>query len=325
MADMHPIDTHKNPAGPFPASTSTGLAHQQHVPWENDIYRNQDRVRPEQIRQGVILRLPPLLEIELKHWSIDGDAETTVEEFCGNGENTCSGWLYNHPVLIVSRPVHEPDFAYFCRKTTLGGVSLTDKFKRGDPSELRYFLPVHPSKKHPWKEYATLHLARGAVMPAYARGYVKVNKVFRVPVKYLARFYLKNQDAHPETWELDQRSFEHVLGHLKKLIHFTPFKHQYHATPEDWGRGAQMILDNANYLKRKKPDSHSLQEDHPDKILRAVWTAIDRFEFAEHLGHGPNGNCSRPPGTCPDIPTMCHYFREITADPTLTALQRETV
>lgn len=173
-------------------------------------------VTSEDVVQGQILFLPPFHETP----------ENSVRRVFGKGP--VDEGIFDHPVVICSRPADEEDVVHFCMVTSFRGKKLneiygkTNKFHKERRSR---YLPVSPTPPHPdattkaGKNFPSLKLQDGA----YLRweSYVNVHGVYKIYWSHL-RPYSNVKTPLRLQYRLDKESLNRLLIRSKNLTSYVP-------------------------------------------------------------------------------------------------------
>lgn len=160
--------------------------------------RTDKRVESEEVAQGRILWLPMKHELPQK----------AVRR--AHGKGAVEEGIYNHPIVIISRPAEEDHTVHFHLITSFQGKRLDEIY--GKPNEFHasrrsWYLPVYPAPEHPdalskksKKRFPTLDLAEGAVLRWDS--YVNLRHVYKIDWTLLRPY------SNPDTPNILQYHFE---------------------------------------------------------------------------------------------------------------------
>lgn len=160
--------------------------------------RTEKRVESEEVVQGRILWLPQKHELPQK----------AVRR--AHGKGAVEEGIYNHPIVIISRPADEDNIVHFHLITSFQGKRLDEIY--GKPNEFHasrrsWYLPVYPAPEHPdalskksKKRFPTLDLAEGAVLRWDS--YVNLRHVYKIDWTLLRPY------SNPDTPNIQQYHFE---------------------------------------------------------------------------------------------------------------------
>ncbi|KAF3031246.1 hypothetical protein E8E12_000390 [Didymella heteroderae] len=105
-----------------------------------------------------------------------------------HGKGAVESGIYNHPVVVVSRPVTDEQVAHFYLITSLQGKKLDQLYPKSNKfhtSRRSWYLPISPSPDHPdanskkaKKRFPKLALADGATLRW--NSYVNIRHVYKI-------------------------------------------------------------------------------------------------------------------------------------------------
>lgn len=165
---------------------------------QSSCMKNDAMVESKDIVQGRVLWLPQKHELP----------EKAVRR--AHGKGAVEEGIYNHPIVIISRPEEEPNIVHFHLITSFQGKKLHEIY--GKPNEFHasrrsWYLPVYPSPEHPdaqskksKKRFPTLDLADNAVLRWDS--YVNLRHVYKIDWTFLRPY------ANPDTPSISQYRFE---------------------------------------------------------------------------------------------------------------------
>ncbi|KAF2013869.1 hypothetical protein BU24DRAFT_494258 [Aaosphaeria arxii CBS 175.79] len=164
--------------------------------------------------QGRILWLPPQEQLFGK------------EVKRAHGKGPIDEGIYNHPVVVVSRPKDQDHIVHFQIITSFQGKDLGQKYDKDTEYHLSrrsWYLPIYPSPDHPdidskksRKKYPTLELAQGAVLRG--NSYVKIRSIYKIDWRLL-----KPYDAASEcNYRFNRSTVTTLLAKTKLLTEYTP-------------------------------------------------------------------------------------------------------
>ncbi|OCL01424.1 hypothetical protein AOQ84DRAFT_254469, partial [Glonium stellatum] len=177
-------------------------------------------VTSEDVVQGRILFLPPFYETPAN----------LVQRVFGKGP--IDQGMFDHPVVICSRPVDErdsDDIVHFHIITSFRGKKLNEIYGKANKfhKERRsYYLPVSPTPPHPdaitkagRKNFPSLRLQDGACLRWDS--YVNVHDVYKISWFHL-RSYSNVKTPLSLNYLLDQESLSRMLVRSKNLTGYVP-------------------------------------------------------------------------------------------------------
>jgi hypothetical protein len=211
------------------------------VPRRGSAQKDLKRVEEVDVVQGRVFWLPPLDELPPR----------AVRR--AHGKGAIEEGIYNHPVLVVSRPSDENQVIHFHIVSHLicsyGSTSLTTlkqitsfQGKRlheiySKPNEFHasrrsWYLPISPSPDHPdadskktRKRFPTLSLAEEATLRWDS--YVNLRHVYKIEWSYL-RAYSNPDTPERSLFYFDRDVMVRLLAKTKTLTNYEPGpQHQY--------------------------------------------------------------------------------------------------
>lgn len=164
-----------------------------------------------------------------------------------HGKGAIEEGIYNHPVLVVSRPADEPQVIHFhivCHPppadatawsltlwqiTSFQGKRLGEIYSKTNEfhaSRRSWYLPIHPSPDHPdanskktKKRFPTLELAGGATLRWDS--YVNLRHVYKIEWAHLKAYW--NPELPERTvFRFDRESMARLLAKTKTLTNYEP-------------------------------------------------------------------------------------------------------
>jgi hypothetical protein len=165
-----------------------------------------------------------------------------------HGKGTVEEGIYNHPVVVVSRPAEEPQVVHFqivslssrhCRRktrlltkaqiTSFQGKRLNEIYSKGNEfhaSRRSWYLPISPSPTHPdatskkmQKRFPTLDLQHGATLRWDS--YVNIRHVYKIDWTLL-RPYANPDTPYVQSFRFDRESCDKMLAKTKVLTNYEP-------------------------------------------------------------------------------------------------------
>lgn len=170
------------------------------------------RVESEEVVQGRILWLPQKHELPPK----------AVRR--AHGKGAVEEGIYNHPIVVISRPAEEDNIIHFHLITSFQGKRLDEIY--GKPNEFHasrrsWYLPVYPAPEHPdalskksKKRFPTLDLAEGAVLRWDS--YVNLRHVYKIDWTLL-RPYSNPDTPSIQHYQFDKESTIRMLAKSRFL------------------------------------------------------------------------------------------------------------
>ncbi|KAF1976041.1 hypothetical protein BU23DRAFT_502646 [Bimuria novae-zelandiae CBS 107.79] len=153
-----------------------------------------------------------------------------------HGKGAVEEGIYNHPVVVVSRPEEEPQTIHFHIVTSFQGKRLHEIYSKDNEfhaSRRSWYLPISPSPIHPdatskkmQKRFPTLELQHGATLRWDS--YVNIRHVYKIDWALL-RPYANPETPHIQTFRFDRESCDKMLAKTKILTNYEPGpQHQVH-------------------------------------------------------------------------------------------------
>ncbi|KAJ4994238.1 hypothetical protein SVAN01_00067 [Stagonosporopsis vannaccii] len=169
------------------------------------------------IEQGRIMWLPALESLP----------ERAVRR--AHGKGAVEEGIYNHPVVVVSRPLDEERSVHFHLITSLQGKKLDQLYPKSNEfhtSRRSWYLPISPSPDHPdanskkaKKRFPTLALADGATLRWDS--YVNIRHVYKIDWALLKPYSNLNTPGIA-LFRLDRESTVRMIAKGKVLTLYEP-------------------------------------------------------------------------------------------------------
>ena len=204
------------------------------------LYENNDRVRPLQVYQVAVLHLPKkdLMDENFKlRTGLNGDIVRPFVQ-CGHSRDKTElywdDWVYNHPILVLSRPAQDQATIYFCLMTTFRMQPVEQKFP-GQWQKWQYYLAVDPAGQRPIETHPTLSFRD--MRKSKKAGYVRTNAVYSMSYADATRFHDRNSPADrndSRVWRLQDDSMKAVLYHVKCHTGWEPNAPQHEINDQDY-------------------------------------------------------------------------------------------
>lgn len=168
-----------------------------------------------------------------------------------HGKGAVEEGIYNHPVVVISRPAEEPQSIHFqivslaslrpvcnavlsrSQVTSFQGKRLHEVYSKDNEfhaSRRSWYLPISPSPTHPdasskkmQKRFPTLALQHGATLRWDS--YVNIRHVYKIDWALL-KPYANPDTPYVQTFRFDQESCDKTLAKTKVLTNYEP-GHQY--------------------------------------------------------------------------------------------------
>ncbi|KAF2127347.1 hypothetical protein P153DRAFT_268634, partial [Dothidotthia symphoricarpi CBS 119687] len=141
-----------------------------------------------------------------------------------HGKGAIEEGIYNHPVVVVSRPAEEDNVVHFHLITSLQGKKLDQLYNKANEfhaSRRSWYLPISPTPDHPdatskksRKRFPTLELANGATLRWDS--YVNIRHVYKIDWSLL-RTYANSETPHTQLFEFEGESMRRLLAKSKFL------------------------------------------------------------------------------------------------------------
>ncbi|KAK4611349.1 uncharacterized protein CLAFUR5_13984 [Fulvia fulva] len=190
------------------------------------IHQPFDRARPTQLKQGAVLYLFGADHMKQQNAHRTGIYEHGVRKLDPGQQNPLSvvgdkDFVFEHPILVISRPCNEPGVIHFCSMTSFGGRTVQEQFKGNRQLESQFYLALQ--RVHPIITHLTLNYARGAI--ARKSGYVRTDTVYSASIANVVRFHngKKPEDQmNSDAWDLDEASLNCVLWFVQQHTGYVP-------------------------------------------------------------------------------------------------------
>ncbi|KAF2471744.1 uncharacterized protein BDR25DRAFT_285340 [Lindgomyces ingoldianus] len=200
------FENNRNPYLPNTSPTRTTQARR------SSCQREERAVGEGEIVQGRILWLPPKDELPPR----------AVRR--AHGKGAVEEGIYNHPVVILSRPAHEASIVHFHVITSFQGKKLHEIYGKANEfhaSRRSWYLPITPTPPHPdanskkaKKRFPNLELAGGAVLRWDS--YVNLRDVYSIEWSHL-RAYGNPDTPYNLDYQFEQDSMTRLLAKGKFL------------------------------------------------------------------------------------------------------------
>ncbi|KAH4766330.1 hypothetical protein HBH62_253810 [Parastagonospora nodorum] len=167
------------------------------------------------VTQGTVLWLPAKEDLP-KHAVRRAHGKGAVEE-----------GIFNHPIVVVSRPKDQSDIIHFHLVTSNKGKRLNELYSKDSEfhaSRRSWFLPVGPDLKHPdarskKTKKRTLELSDGATLNF--ESYVNIRHVYKIDLSLLQTY--ANPDRRDVTvYQFEKESFIRMLAKTNSLTFYEP-------------------------------------------------------------------------------------------------------
>ncbi|KAJ4357864.1 uncharacterized protein N0V89_002441 [Didymosphaeria variabile] len=164
-----------------------------------------------------------------------------------HGKGAVEEGIYNHPVVVVSRPAEEPQVVHFHivsqslplfrrnilltnpQVTSFQGKRLHEIYSKDNEfhaSRRSWYLPISPSPTHPHvnskkmqKRYPTLELQHGATLRWDS--YVNIRHVYKIDWTLL-KPYANPDTPYVQSFRFDRESCDKMLAKTKFLTNYEP-------------------------------------------------------------------------------------------------------
>ncbi|KAF2642256.1 hypothetical protein P280DRAFT_395488 [Massarina eburnea CBS 473.64] len=180
-----------------------------------------------------------------------------------HGKGAVEEGIYNHPVVVISRPGNESQTIHFHIITSFQGKRLHEIYSKSNEfhaSRRSWYLPISPSPEHPdvtskktRKRFPTLDLASGAILRWDS--YVNLRHIYGIEWSHLRPY--SNPDT-PErlVFRFDRESTVRLLAKGKTLTNYEPGQ-QYsrHTQPR-----ARPSLARVETAKAEQPRNDAAEE-----------------------------------------------------------------
>ncbi|KAF9738781.1 hypothetical protein PMIN01_04064 [Paraphaeosphaeria minitans] len=146
-----------------------------------------------------------------------------------HGKGAVEEGIYNHPIVVVSRPAEEPQVVHFHIVTSFQGKRLHEMYPKNNEfhaSRRSWYLPISPSPPHPdatskkmQKRFPTLALQHSATLRWDS--YVNIRHVYKIAWPLL-KPYTNPDTPHAQAFRLDRESCDKMLSKTKLLTNYDP-------------------------------------------------------------------------------------------------------
>ncbi|KAJ8111861.1 hypothetical protein OPT61_g5648 [Boeremia exigua] len=188
-----------------------------HMLWRAQTEQTGRREDENSVIQGQIMWLP----------AFDDLPERAVRR--AHGKGAVEEGIYNHPVVVVSRPMDDNKSAHFHLITSLQGKKLDQLYPKSNEfhtSRRSWYLPISPSPDHPdasskkaKKRFPTLMLADGATLRWDS--YVNIRHVYKIDWNLL-KPYSNLNNPRTTLFRLDRESTVRMIAKGKILTLYEP-------------------------------------------------------------------------------------------------------
>jgi hypothetical protein len=137
--------------------------------------------------------------------------------------------IFNHPVVVISRPVEEFETVHFHIITSFGGKKLHEMYGKANDfhqSRRSWYLPISPTPPHPdatskkaKKRFPTLELADNGLLRWDS--YVNMRDVYKVDWSCL-RHYANPDTPFTQDYSFQRESLLRLLAKGKQLTGYYP-------------------------------------------------------------------------------------------------------
>ncbi|KAF2692214.1 hypothetical protein K458DRAFT_326153, partial [Lentithecium fluviatile CBS 122367] len=232
---------------------NTSPARSIRTPRRTSTQKDLKRVEEQDVVQGGVFWLPPREELPSR----------AVRR--AHGKGAIEEGIYNHPVLVISRPAEESQVIHFHIITSFQGKRLHEIYSKSNEfhtSRRSWYLPISPSPDHPdanskktRKRFPTLDLAHGATLRWDS--YVNLRHVYKIEWSYLKAY--SNPDTPERTvFRFDRESMIRLLAKTKTLTNYEPGPQYQYRRP---------ILQIPSQGIRGQPVDHETGERERDREL----------------------------------------------------------
>ncbi|KAL1612441.1 hypothetical protein SLS60_000668 [Paraconiothyrium brasiliense] len=164
-----------------------------------------------------------------------------------HGKGAVEEGIYNHPIVVVSRPAEEPQVVHFhivshslrwfrgnimltnAQVTSFQGKRLREIYSKDNEfhvSRRSWYLPISPSPTHPdagskkmQKRFPTLELQHGATLRWDS--YVNIRHVYKIDWTLL-KPYANPDTPYVQSFRFDRESCDKMLAKTKFLTNYEP-------------------------------------------------------------------------------------------------------
>ncbi|KAF2260082.1 hypothetical protein CC78DRAFT_536602 [Lojkania enalia] len=208
--------------------------------------KEDELLNEKDVIQGRIFWLPPQEELPVK----------AVRR--AHGKGAVDDGIYNHPVVVISRPAEDSSIIHFHLITSFQGKKLHEIYGKSNDfhaSRRSWYLPIAPTPPHPdanskkaKRRFPTLELDRGAALRWDS--YVNLRHVYKIDWSFLRQY--ANPDAQDTVeYKMERESMIRLLAKSKFLTGYqtgpqlmrpmSPHIHEHQLQPSALDNGGATI------------------------------------------------------------------------------------
>ncbi|KAF1960267.1 hypothetical protein CC80DRAFT_438915, partial [Byssothecium circinans] len=146
-----------------------------------------------------------------------------------HGKGAVEEGIYDHPVVVISRPAADSQIIHFHIITSFQGKKLHEIYPKSNEfhtSRRSWYLPISPSPEHPdasskktRKRFPTLELASGGTLRWDS--YVNIRHVYKIDWSHL-RPYTNPETPERHIFRFNHESVVRLLAKSKVLTNYEP-------------------------------------------------------------------------------------------------------
>ncbi|KAF2035500.1 hypothetical protein EK21DRAFT_96727 [Setomelanomma holmii] len=196
-----------------------------------------------------------------------------------HGKGKIEDRIYDHPVVVVSRPAEASHKAVFHLITSLDGKKLEDMYDEAVPAQASrrtWYLPIWPTPEHPdaiskktRKRFPTLKLRDGAMLKK--ESWVNIRHVYDIDISLLLP-YNNPSDPSRDLYYFESQSMSQMRGKCKGLTEYEPGPQYRGGLPD---RSRSELLD---ILTDSSVSADQVGESLESLSLEATSLASEPFE-----------------------------------------------
>ncbi|KAH7401639.1 hypothetical protein BKA66DRAFT_405510, partial [Pyrenochaeta sp. MPI-SDFR-AT-0127] len=230
-----------------------------------------------------------------------------------HGKGAVEEGIYNHPVVVISKPVEESHLVHFHLITSLQGKKLDQLYNKSNEfhaSRRSWYLPISPTPDHPdaiskktKKRFPTLDLASGATLRWDS--YVNIRHVYKIDSSLL-KAYANPESPYTQLYRFERESTIRLLAKSKILTMYEPGSQ--HQAPGLKRSASEPIRVSTAIVQTVEDGSQQTRSPSSDRasvvsIVCSVASSPPESDF-----WGPNTEdyriADRPPKVPPDVRTQ---------------------
>ncbi|KAH7389334.1 hypothetical protein DE146DRAFT_160349 [Phaeosphaeria sp. MPI-PUGE-AT-0046c] len=181
-----------------------------------------------------------------------------------HGKGAIEEGIFNHPVVVVSRPAEESNVIHFNLITSLQGRRLDQLYNKSNEfhaSRRSWYLPIFPTPDHPdalskktKKRFPTLELANQETLRWDS--YVNIRHVYKIDLS-LMRPYTNPEMPNAESFHFERESTLRMLAKGKSLTLYEPG--QQYVSPRLKRSASDPLPESTGAISRMPEDTYISQ------------------------------------------------------------------